>query len=382
VIGRASLNYPSILSKVSSREAAAADVKTAEWQRYPSPSIETITDRSGSNNFVLRVQQVLWAGGSVTNGIRSAKSLREASERAVREAQFDVASRVIDAYVDAVRQQDRLLISRKNLKQHELLDDAIKRRVASEVSPQVDQILSRTRLSQAVNDLSVINQALSRSQNSLAQLAGRSVTRVEPVDLQAMALPPDRDAALEQAVAASPTLSRLVFEEDAAEAQIKVKKAVFWPSLALRYEKGFNNNPSLYGSASDNRVMAVLEAQPGAGLSAFSGVASAVARKEAATQERRGVLLDLQRVISDAWSDMEAARNQLQVSATAQSSAEEVAESYKRQYIIGRKAWLDVLNSVREATQTELSVVDAKAQLSVATLRIALLTDKIKMGTK
>jgi outer membrane protein, adhesin transport system len=382
IINEASLSYPLVLSKASARDAAAADVKTAEWQRYPTPSIENDSDRSGNRNFVFRLQQTLWAGGSITNGIDSARSLKDASDKAIREAQYDVVSRVIDAYVDAVRQQERKIVSQKNLKEHDLLNDAIKRRVASEVSPEVDHQLSQSRLSQAVNDLSTINQALARSLNSLSQLSGKNVTRAKPVDLKSITLPPDREAAIGQAIAGSPSLSRLALEEAAAESQIEVKKSVYWPTLAIRYEKSFNNNALYYGTASDNRITAVIEAQPGAGLSAFSGVASAVARKSAAVEERRAALRDLQRLIGDAWNDMEAARTQLEYATSAKTSAEDVAESYKRQYIIGRKAWLDVLNAVREATQSELYLVDAKAQLAVSTLRIALLTDKLQLEVK
>ena len=382
IIREASGSYPTILSKESSRDAAAADVKTAEWQRFPTPSIETATDKGGNNNLLFRVQQVLWAGGAITNGIDSARFLREASDKAIRESQYDVVYRVIDAYAEAVRQQARKTISQENLQQHQLLDDAIKRRVASEVSPEVDHKLSQARLSQAINDLSSINQALARSLNSLSLLAGKDVTAVSSFDASSIALPESKDAAVMQAIAGSPALSRLTLEEAAAESQIEVKKSVYWPTLALRYEKSFNNNATLYGTASDNRIMAVLEAQPGAGLSAFSGVASAVARKSAAREERRAALRDLRRLVSDAWNDMEAARSQLQCASSAQSSSKEVAESYKRQYIIGRKAWLDVLNAVREATQSELYVVDANAQVAVSTLRIALLTDKLKLEVK
>jgi outer membrane protein, adhesin transport system len=41
-----------------------------------------------------------------------------------------------------------------------------------------------------------------------------------------------------------------------------------------------------------------------------------------------------------------------------------------------------VLNTVREATQSELYVVDANAQVAISTLRIALLTDKLKLEVK
>lgn len=382
IINDASLSYPSVLSKVSARDSASADVKTAEWQRFPTPSIETDADRSGNNYAVFRLQQTLWAGGAITGGIDSARSLRDASDKAIREAQYDVVARVIDAYVDAARQQARKIISQKNLKEHELLNDAIKRRVASEVSAEVDHQLSQSRLSQAVNDLSSINQSLARSLNSLSQLSGKHVTEVVPMEITSIPLPENEDEAIRLAVDRSPALSRLALEEEAAESQIKVKKSAYWPTLALRYEKSMNNNALYYGAPSDNRIIAVIQAQPGAGLSAVSGVASAVARKDAARQERRAALRDLQRLISDAWNDMEAARSQLGYASSARSGAEDVAESYKRQYIIGRKAWLDVMNTVREATQSELAVADANAQVAVSTLRIALLTDKLKLEVK
>jgi len=382
IINEAARTYPSVLSKVSAREAATADVKSAEWQRFPTPSLESDSDRSGNNNIVFRLQQPIWTGGAITNGIASARSLSDASDKAIREAQYDVVSRVIDAYVDAARQQARKTISQKNLKEHELLNDSIKRRVASEVSPEVDHQLSQSRLSQAINDLSTINQGLARSLNTLSQLSGKNVTAVVPIDLESVLLPENKEEAIRLAIAASPTLSRLTLEEAAAESQIKVKKSVYWPTLAVRYEKSFNNNALYYGTASDNRITAVIEAQPGAGLSAISGVASAQARKSASVEERRAALRDLERLISDAWNDMESAKSQLGYASSARAGAEDVAESYKRQYIIGRKAWLDVLNTVREATQSELYVVDANAQVAVATLRIALLTDKLKLEVK
>jgi len=46
IINEAARIYPSVLSKVSAREAATADVKSAEWQRFPTPSLESDVDRS------------------------------------------------------------------------------------------------------------------------------------------------------------------------------------------------------------------------------------------------------------------------------------------------------------------------------------------------
>lgn len=381
-LGAAASGYPSVLSKMSAREAAVSDLKSAQWQRFPTPSLETNVDRYGNNNFVFRIQQVLWTGGALTGSIEANRALRDAAEQGIREARFDVAARVIDAYVEALRQQARRNISVQNVKQYELLDDTIRRRVASEVSPEVDHRLTQARLAQATSDLTSVEQALERSLNALSELVGARVGETAPVQLAPYLVPGTREEALKEAIAVSPALSRLDFEESAAESEVKVKKAVFWPTLAVRYERSFNNNPTYFGTQSDDRIMAVIEAQPGAGLSALSGVQAARARKDSARQDREATLRDLKRLVVDAWNDREAARSQQKSAASARASAAEVAESYKRQYIIGRKSWLDVMNAVREASQSELALADADAQFNAATLRIALLTDKLELEGK
>ena len=42
-------------------------------------------------------------------------------------------------------------------------------------------------------------------------------------------------------------------------------------------------------------------------------------------------------------------------------SAEEVLASYTRQYLSGRRSWLDVMNAVREVVQTDLQKADVTA---------------------
>jgi len=79
-VPKAARTYPSVLSKVSAREATTADVKSAEWQRFPTPSLESDADRSGNNNVVFRLQQPLWTGGAITNGIALSKKRLEKSK--------------------------------------------------------------------------------------------------------------------------------------------------------------------------------------------------------------------------------------------------------------------------------------------------------------
>ena len=59
----------------------------------------------------------------------------------------------------------------------------------------------------------------------------------------------------------------------------------------------------------------------------------------------------------------------------------EVFDSFARQFVIGRKSWLEVLNAVRESTQAQLAVADARAQQLAAALRLQLLTGALPVDT-
>jgi adhesin transport system outer membrane protein len=252
------------------------------------------------------------------------------------------------------------------------------RRVEQEVSPRVDQDLAHARLLQANNDLSTIRQALASALTQLSQLAGTPIRTVSALDVHALPGPGNRDDALEQAATLSPTLRRLAFEEEAAQAEIQAKKAGYKPQLAVRYEHGYASAP-LNGipAYTTNRLMLVVQAQTGAGLSALSGVEAAVAKREAARLQRETALRDLQERVSLDWEEAEAARTRFANATIASRSAREVYESYTRQFTAGRKTWLDVLNAVRESTQSEVAVMDASAQAAAASLRLRLVTGNL-----
>ncbi len=122
--------------------------------------------------------------------------------------------------------------------------------------------------------------------------------------------------------------------------------------------------------------MLTLEAQFGAGLSSAAGVDGAIARLDAAKQALASTERDLRQQVAIEWDDMVASRQRLANASKASSSSKEVYASYTRQYTAGRKSWLDLLNSVREESQSELMVADAAAQMSAASLRLIVLTGK------
>lgn len=367
-------SHPAVLGKLSSSAAAKAEREGAEWQRYPTPSIEAARQDNGGSSTLLRLQQPLWTGGRITAGIEAAGRRFEASEVAVDEARQDIGLKVIAAFTEAQRQQVRQGAAVSGVKEHEKLLKLISRRVEREVSPPVDRDFAQSRLFQAVNDLSAVTQARANALTQLTQLTGKAVSDVGG-EMGDSGAPGSREAALDQALGYSPTLRRLAFEEAAAEEDIASKRSAYMPQLAVRLE---HSTGSASGLTNDNRALLVLEAQPGAGLSAISGVDAAIAKREAVRQSREAAVRDLQERVNVDWNELVAARLRLDNARQARAMSAEVFESYARQYTTGRKSWIDVLNAVREATLSDLAVADAAAQTAAASLRLRWLTGGLR----
>lgn len=371
-------SHPLVLGRRSAQTAAQAERDGAEWQRYPSLSVEASTQSGGAS--LLRIEQPLWSGGRITAGINAAGSRFDAAGAALDEASQELALKVIAATTEALRQQARQQHSVAGVNEHEKLLAMIKRRVTQEVSPLADQRLAESRLLATANELSATTQALHNALAQLSQLAGQPVTAITEQGLNATGVPASLEAALTQVLAHSPTLRRLAHEEETAEAEIASKRAAYMPQLVLRLENSAGQTSDSRG-ISENRAMLVLLAQPGAGLSARAGVNAAVARREAARMAREAAQRDVRERVQLDWNEWLAARLRLENANQARTMSTEVFESYARQFTAGRKTWIDVLNAVREATQSELAAEDARAQMLAASLRLRALSGTLISAT-
>ncbi|MGE0113181.1 MAG: hypothetical protein AB7S73_16610, partial [Aquabacterium sp.] len=78
----------------------------------------------------------------------------------------------------------------------------------------------------------------------------------------------------------------------------------------------------------------------------------------------------------------DAARQRIDALQAAQQAALEVASSWDRQFLAGKKNWQDVMNAARETTQTEVQLADAQSTAVVTSWRLAVLTQGLNWISK
>ena len=72
------------------------------------------------------------------------------------------------------------------------------------------------------------------------------------------------------------------------------------------------------------------------------------------------------------------AQGRIKTLATAMNSARLVQESYQRQFIAGRKSWLDVMNATREIEQTAYDLSSTRSALVISYYQLQLLTGALE----
>jgi len=367
LLDQAMASHPLVQGRRAALDASRTDREGAEWQRFPTPSLEASRRDSGASASLLALEIPVWTGGRLTAGVRAAGFREDAARSAVAESQETIALRVINAYGELLRQQQRLLHAEASVVEHERLLAMISRRVDQEVSPPADRQFALARLAQARIERSVARQGVQAAGSQLAQLVGQPVQRVSEPTAGLRIPPPSLDAALSIAVERSPALERLDRAALAAAEEVVARRSAVWPQVAVRLEKQFGTLP-------DSRALVVLRAQPGAGLSAASAVASAQRRVDEARLAREAAVRGLREQVETAWVQLVAADERVTGARQSVDMTQSVSESYARQYAAGRKTWIDVLNAVREATQSQFALSDALAQSRSAALTLWLLT--------
>lgn len=368
----AAQTHPLVGAVEAEGQALEAELRGARWRRFPNLTVEVLAVTKGNSlidsngiaaNLVL--EQPIWAGGRIDAEIDQARANLAAGQNRVGEAERDIILEVTSAYYDYVLAVARANVLVQSLHQHRKLLDSINRRVEREVSPLIDYTLGRSRTAQVELDLASVRELQERARARLLELTGGvDVGPVLPTVGVDDMLPPE-GLALSEALACSPTLATLTHLVDVAEAQKRATRGRILPQLLFQLSQNENTGA---------RAAIVFRAQTGNGLSQLAALDSTNARIQRALAEFGDAERHLRERLRREYILSRTARQRIEFGVLAADTSEEIIASYRRQFIAGRRSWLDVMNAVREAANARLSEEGARVAAAASTARILALT--------
>jgi adhesin transport system outer membrane protein len=368
-ITRAINTHPSVNAARLNAEAAGSDLKSAKWQRFPSVSLETGVFEQ--DNYVPTTSAVLdlplWTSGRIGSTINRGEYLKLSAEAAYHESILEIGLAVNQSYHDVIRLNRRSDVLISNVDEHRKMVHTMERRVAQEVSPQVDLDLARSRLSQVEQQFSLNKAQYDSALQRLRELLSDSAFLPKSQGYVNSWPNIDQDNVISDGLAYSPRKAKLQADALAAGAEAKIIVASALPQVSGQYS--YNE---LYGY----RFGVVLKAQTDAGFSRFAATDAAKMRQQSVEMQVNATESSLRDVLVNDHIEYVYASQRIGNADASAESSRRVTESYMRQFISGRRGWLDLMNAVRESTTAGLDAIDAQITASSAYNRILLRTGR------
>ena len=385
LMAEALARHPQVRMQQALASAAGIDVDSARWQYFPTPSLSveranTANDPALVNRddpvTILRLSQPIWTGGKLGANVTRATEVRLSKEAAVQEARQQLSLRVLQAYTDWQLAQLRGKAFEESLRAQTKLLEQVERRLGAGAATEADVLLSKSRIESTQADLYGIESQKSSALARLSELLARQVTSAELSAAPSPALPLEGDDAtwMGKAQSNSPAIQRLQAQALATEAEVTSARADMYPQLSLRFERQNGSFTYLnYGTV--DRVYLSVTSQVSAGLSTFTQQQSAQMRLAAAQTE---VETERQNLSEQVRNDLTLYRNlSVRIPSLSSSlrSTRLIQEAWERQFLAGRKSWLEVMNAVREIQQAESQLIEAQTNQMQLSWRLTILAD-------
>ncbi len=262
-----------------------------------------------------------------------------------------------EVFLDVQRTTEVVDIADENVREHESLLDLVTRRAQSGAGPRsdIDQAVARVSAAKAARAV-----AVGRQEDAVASYI--AVVGAQPGDLQPAippsdALPETVDGAVASAVAHSPVVRVAQAEIEAAEGEVTVAEANFWPQLDLRAEANRGENLlGVPGVDYDYSARVVMTYNVFRG-----GIDTALAResKERLSQSKNELDVARRDVAEEtrlAWNGLFASRDTREALEQEVSANVKVRDAYFQQFEVNRRSLLDLLDVQNElfVSRTEL----------------------------
>ena len=382
LLERTVTTHPSVQGQRSQKAVAVSELDYARQQFFPTPSLSIEQVSAGqhdpsylsdTNVKIFRLQQPVWTHGRLDAGVDKARASADIAGHNYDDVRQQLALRVLQAWADGYAADLKQNALQASVATHERLQAQVSRRIADGASAQTEKVLTDGRLAQTRAQLQAVVVQAQTARLRLEQLAGAPLDGVLEAAPERELLGMDAAQAVEASFKRSPAVRRLQSAVHVQEADVLERKSELWPEVYARAEYQIGN-AAVAGAPDAQRLFVGLQSKLGAGLSTFAGIEAARNKVAVAVAEVENTRLSLAEQVLADWSQLVSLKaRQTELEASLQASRE-TSLAWDRQFLAGRKTWVEVMNGARELAQAETELADVRASRVLLSWRVALYT--------
>lgn len=381
-VQQAILNNPEVLAKLHQFRGAGQDVNVgrsgymptvdlsyeSNRQRYDYPSTVAVADQNyTTRGWKLTLNQNLFQGLQTYNTVKQLGYDEQARYFDFLDTSESIALQTVQAYQDVLRYRQLLDTAQENYAIHKGIFEQISQKVQAGVGRRVDLEQAAGRLALAETNLITDTSNLHDVSARYARLTGtQAPAQLSEVPSMKDALPANPDL-IKNAVARNPAYLSTLASVRSATAEVNVRRGAFSPTLDLQASKAPTDNYNGYNGRSNISSVAVIF-----NMNLFRGGAdrarlgSAAEKLNATKDQREKVCRDMRQTLSIANNNIIKLKDQMESLRQHQLSTEKARDAYRKQFDIGQRTLLDVLDSENELFDAQRAYINAQSDYKVA----------------
>jgi adhesin transport system outer membrane protein len=313
---------------------------------------------------------MLWDGGGVKSEVDRRRAILESTDFRVTGTAEEIAQQAIDAYLDVLRNREQVTYAKENLAAHQKTFDQVKLRSDRGVGRRADLDQIDARLALAQSNLQSAESTLQDAEIAFERIVGKPPAVLN----QAPPAPPTPKTTAEALAIATtnhPTLKSALADVDAAVAQRAAARALLQPRFELEYNHGENRNLlGIPGPYHERSVMLWAKMNIFRGGTDYYRISETQAQINEATEIANNTRRQVESAVRLAYNAYATARGRLPSLERYVKSSDSTRDAYSKQFAIGQRTLLDLLDSENEfftARSTYLSgkYIELSAQYRV-----------------
>jgi outer membrane protein len=337
------------------------------WQGTRLNGAPATSERDFTNrNFTITLNQPVFDGFRTENSVREAEAAVAAGNQNLLAVEQDVLLNAATAYMNVLRDREIVSYRRQSLSYFDEQVRAANARFNVGEITRTDVSQATARASQARSDLAVSIGNLEASVANYVRYVGDAPGKLKYPGLSPR-VPKTLRAAIDISSETNPQILAAAFNEEAAIANIGVRKADLLPQLGFQAQYSVAAEPSSALAESESAsVGGVLSIPIYDGGSTYSRIREA---KQTASQRRLQVL-DARRQVREsvvrAWHLLKAATATISAASDAVAAQQVAVEGVREEARVGTRTTLDVLDAQNELVNAQIALANAKRDRIVA----------------
>ena len=279
--------------------------------------------------------------------------------------------RAVEVFLDVLRRYDLLALTRNNLAEHQKIQRLVEKRSEQGVGRKADLDQVRTRVALAETNVVAAENNLADANTNYLRVVGELPKNLQRPADSTPGLPPNQQQAIAMALTDNPTLKSAFVDVDAARAQHRAARSPLYPRFDLELESGWNDNlDGVRGIDNDRSVMIRMR------YNLFRGGADMARRRQTAhlineaAEVRNRTCRQVVESVRLSWAARESLARQLGSIQRQVNFSQRTRAAYEKQFTIGRRTLLDLLDSENELFLSNQDLINAKFDHAFASYRI------------